>query len=65
MIKPQNLKISSKKSKAIISRLIRKEFDSDITNDKAIELIAIAKCWNLECLDEMLTDYETLNFKLW
>lgn len=65
MIKPQKLKISSKKSKAIISRLVRQKFDSDIKNDEAIELIAIAKCWNLDCLEEMLTDYETLKFRLW
>lgn len=57
--------ISSKKSKKLLSELVRKEFDKpNITQSRAQELIATAFCWNLDCIESMMQDYQFETFEI-
>ena len=58
------IKLSSKATKKLVSRLVREAFDKkDLTEDRAKELIVTAYVWHLDCLDSMLEDYDLLTFK--
>lgn len=52
-----NTKINNDKSKEILGRIIRKEFDKTDNEEKAFELLKIAFKWNLPQLGEMIDDY--------
>jgi len=57
------IKLSSKATKKLVSRLVREAFDKkDLSEDRAKELIITAYVWQLDCLDSMLTDYDLLTF---
>ena len=58
------IKLSSKDTKKLVSRLVREAFDKkDLSEDRAKELIVTAYVWRLDCLNEMLEDYDLLTFK--
>ena len=58
------IKLSSKDTKKLVSRLVRDAFDKkDLTESRAKELIVTAYVWRLDCLYEMLLDYDLLTFK--
>lgn len=64
-LKNNKIKVSNKKSKKILSKLIRKEFDMpNIKQKRAEKLIATAFCWNLECLESMIDDYKFETFEI-
>ena len=58
-----NTKIDSDKSKDILGRIIRKEFDETNDEDRAFELLTIAFKWNLPQLGEMIDYYSFEDFK--
>jgi len=58
-----NTKINNDKSKEILGRIIRKEFDKTDNEEKAFELLTIAFKWNLPQLGEMIDDYSFEDFK--
>ena len=58
-----NTKINSDKSKEILGRIIRKEFDQEQDEDRAFELLLIAFRWNLPQFAEMIDDYSITDFK--
>jgi Sec7-like guanine-nucleotide exchange factor len=59
------IKLVNKKTKEIISRLVRAEFDKkNQTLDIAKELLLTAHVWNLPCLDSMMDDFHIEDFKL-
>ena len=58
------IKLSSKDTKKLVSRLVRDAFDKkDLSEYRAKELIVTAYVWRLDCLDGMLEDYDLLTFK--
>lgn len=58
-----NTKISSDQSKEMIGKIIRKEFDSTESEERAFELLQIAFRWNLPQFSEMIDDYAITDFK--
>ena len=57
------IKLSSKATKKLLSRLVREAFDKKgLTEYRAKELIVTAYVWGLDCLDSMLEDYELITF---
>ena len=62
--KTGKIKLSSKSTKDLVSKLVRDAFDKpDLTEDRAKELIITAYVWHLKCLDSMLDDYDLITFK--
>lgn len=57
-----NTKINNDKSKEILGKIIRKEFDSTDNEEKAFELLTIAFKWNIPQFNEMIDDYEIQDF---
>lgn len=57
-----NTKINNDKSKEILGRIIRKEFDSTDNEEKAFELLTIAFKWNLPQFNGMIDDYQLADF---
>lgn len=57
-----NTTINNDKSKEILGRIIRKEFDSTDNEEKAFELLTIAFKWNLPQFNEMIDDYQMADF---
>ena len=59
----QQTNISDKKSLQLIGDLIRKEFDTIKSEDRAFELLQLAYKWQIPQFDEMLNDYSIEDFK--
>lgn len=57
-----NTKINNDKSKEILGRIIRKEFDKTDNEEKAFQLLTIAFKWNLSQFNEMIDDYQLTDF---
>lgn len=57
-----NTKINNDKSKEVLGRIIRKEFESTDNEEKAFELLTIAFKWNLPVFNSMIDDYELADF---
>lgn len=58
-----NTKISNDKSKELLGKIIRKEFDKTNNEEEAFQLLMIAFKWNLPQLAEMIDDYSFEDFK--
>ncbi|QYS85447.1 hypothetical protein JJC03_09370 [Flavobacterium oreochromis] len=50
--------VSNDKSKDLLGKIIRKEFDATDNEQKAFELLTIAFRWKLPQFNEMIDDYE-------
>ena len=57
-----NTKINNDKSKEILGKIIRKEFDNTKDEDRAFELLFLAFKWNIPQFNEMIDDYEIQDF---
>ena len=57
-----NTNINNDKSKDILGRIIRKEFDKTDDEEKAFELLFIAFKWNLPQFNSMIDDYSLSDF---
>ena len=55
--------LSDDKTKEIIGKLIRKDFDETENEEYAFELLQIAYKYNLSVLGEMIDDYSITDFK--
>ena len=57
-----NTRINNDKSKEILGRIIRKEFDETDNEEEAFELLTIAFKWNLPQFNSMIDDYQLADF---
>lgn len=55
--------LNDEKTKEIIGKLVRKEFDKTENEERAFELLQIAYKYNLPGLGEMIDDYSISDFK--
>lgn len=58
-----NTKIDCNKSKEMLGKIIKQEFDKEKDEDRAFELLLIAFKWNLPQFQEMIDDYQIEDFK--
>ncbi len=58
-----NTTINNDRSKEILGKIVRKEFDSTKNEEKAFELLTIAFKWNLPQFGEMIDDYSLEDLK--
>ncbi len=58
-----NTTINNDRSKEILGKIIRKEFDRTKNEEKAFELLTIAFKWNLPQFGDMIDDYSFEDLK--
>ncbi|WP_339889773.1 hypothetical protein [uncultured Flavobacterium sp.] len=58
-----NTKIDCNKSKEMLGKIIKQEFDKEKDEDRAFELLFLAFKWNVPQFNEMVDDYEITDFK--
>ena len=59
----ENTVLTDEKTKEIIGKIVRKEFDQTQNEEYAFELLQIAYKYNLPELEEMIDDYSISDFK--
>jgi RNase adaptor protein for sRNA GlmZ degradation len=58
-----NTKIDCNKSKEMLGKIIKQEFDKEKNENRAFELLFLAFKWNIPQFNEMVDDYEITDFK--
>ena len=59
----ENTVLTDEKTKEIIGKIVRKEFDQTQNEEYAFELLQIAYKYNLSVLEQMIDDYSISDFK--